>query len=207
MHRRRYEPTDRFPLAVYVVMLLVCAVVAFWLGLVQGASWACRKPASGNLCGLFGFFISGPLLASLAVVLLGWFLLGFPLFTRRATGEPSSSAAFTQMDRWYRRLWRGDYSLAHSFWLFLVLGTIVGTLVRAHPLFLFVTAGGLLLQPALLGYEIAAGVGVWRSGDRLAAAAARPRISLTIIAAKAVAVLLVIWQALILLRMLRFAIR
>lgn len=209
VHRRHHEPAESFPLVAYVLILLAAAVVAFWLGMVQGVAWACSEPASGNLCGLFGVFISGPLVASLAVIVLGWALLGFPRVTRGYKRErvvPSPVCTQAATAGWYRRLWRGEYSLAQSFWLFLILGTIIGTLIRANPLFLFVTAGGFLLQPVLLGYDIAASVGVWRSGDRLAAAAARPG-SLIIISAKVVAVLLVIWQGLILMRMLRFVIR
>jgi hypothetical protein len=90
MHRRRHEPAQRFPLVPYVLILLVCAVVAFWLGMVRGSAWACSIPSSGNLCGLFGVFISGPLTASLAVTVLGWALLGFPTSMRRVSEAPTA---------------------------------------------------------------------------------------------------------------------
>jgi hypothetical protein len=61
------NPEDRISLLAYVLVLLVCAVIAFFFGLEYGISWACSSPTGGNLCGLAGFFIGGPIAAALAI--------------------------------------------------------------------------------------------------------------------------------------------
>jgi len=66
----------------YILILLVCAVVAFMFGLSSGINLACVQYPSGNLCGLFGFFVAGPLASSLTVILVS-------LLMRLADREPS----------------------------------------------------------------------------------------------------------------------
>jgi purine-cytosine permease-like protein len=66
--RERPERDRRIPIALYVVVLLICTCIAYWLGVGLGAAWACSIPKSGNLCGLIGVFVVGPLVASLAVI-------------------------------------------------------------------------------------------------------------------------------------------
>jgi hypothetical protein len=61
------NPEDRVSLLVYVLVLFVCAVIAFFFGLEYGVKWACSSPSGGNLCGLAGFLIGGPIAASLAI--------------------------------------------------------------------------------------------------------------------------------------------
>jgi hypothetical protein len=53
----------------YSLILLISAVVAYLLGLSVGIDLACVRYPSGNLCGLFGFIVTGPLASSLAIVL------------------------------------------------------------------------------------------------------------------------------------------
>jgi hypothetical protein len=74
-----------------------------------------------------------------------------------------------------------------------------------NPLFLFLPVAALLFQPALVGYEIAASVGVWRSGNRLIAAGGAGAGK--VVAAKIAAVVLIAAQALLLLRMFAFLVR
>ena len=70
---------DRISLLAYVLVLLVCAVIAFFFGLEYGIRWACSSRSGGNLCGLAGFFISGPIAAALAI----FFAAAVMTFSRR----------------------------------------------------------------------------------------------------------------------------
>ena len=54
----------------YSLLLLISAIVAFLLGVSFGIDLACVRYPSGNLCGLFGFFVTGPLASSLAIFLV-----------------------------------------------------------------------------------------------------------------------------------------
>ena len=74
---------NRFPLGLYVVALLICAFVAFWVGTGWGVSFACSGPSSGNLCGLLGFMVVGPLSSIIAVSVLSWLITYFPLQMKR----------------------------------------------------------------------------------------------------------------------------
>ena len=69
---------NRFPLGLYVVALLLCALVAFSVGAGWGVSFACGGPSSGNLCGLLGFMGVGPLSSIIAVSVLSWMITYFP---------------------------------------------------------------------------------------------------------------------------------
>jgi len=69
-HRDRVD-TDRMPLGLYVVAVLVCSGVTWALGVFYGIKWACSTPGTGNLCGLVGFLVSGPIAGTLAIVALG----------------------------------------------------------------------------------------------------------------------------------------
>ncbi len=70
-HRRRVEAERRVPVALYVVALLVCGGIAGFVGMFLGMQWACSLPNGGNLCGLVGVFVTGPITGTLAVVLVG----------------------------------------------------------------------------------------------------------------------------------------
>ena len=77
-HRNRIEPERRVPVIGYVLGLIACGCIAGFVGLFWGIALAC--PQSGNLCGLFEFFVTGPILFSLAI-----FLVGLSLFLVRPT--------------------------------------------------------------------------------------------------------------------------
>ena len=51
----------------YALCVLGIAILAFLIGSFAGISVACRSPGASNLCGLWGLFISGPLLATAAM--------------------------------------------------------------------------------------------------------------------------------------------
>jgi hypothetical protein len=74
---------NRFPLGLYVIALLICAVVAFWVGAAWGARFACSRPSSGNLCGLLGFIGVGPLASIATVSVVSWLVTCFPLQSKR----------------------------------------------------------------------------------------------------------------------------
>lgn len=74
---------NRFPLGLYIVALLICAFVAFWGGTKWGVHFACSEPSSGNLCGLLGFIVVGPLSSVIAVSVVSWVITYFPLQMKR----------------------------------------------------------------------------------------------------------------------------
>ena len=86
-YTRHYNDTprgeNRFPLGLYVIALLICAFVAFWAGTAWGARFACSRPSSGNLCGLLGFMVVGPLSSIITVCIVSWLITYFPLQMKR----------------------------------------------------------------------------------------------------------------------------
>jgi hypothetical protein len=68
-HRRLIEPERRVPIVAYILAVIICGGIAGYAGLIGGMMLAC--PQAGNLCGLFGFFVTGPIAAFFAVVLVG----------------------------------------------------------------------------------------------------------------------------------------
>ena len=67
-HRRRVEPARRMSAAVYILALVVSGAGAGGLGLFAGIGVACTGPKAGNLCGLWGVFITGPICAAIAML-------------------------------------------------------------------------------------------------------------------------------------------
>jgi hypothetical protein len=66
-HRRRAAPRPRMSWTAFVLTMLGCGVAGGYLSLMLGVALAC--PAGGNLCGLFGVFVTGPLGAAAAILL------------------------------------------------------------------------------------------------------------------------------------------
>jgi hypothetical protein len=73
-HCDRVEPERRVPGIAYLLAVIVCGVIAGYFGVIFGISLACNSPTSSNLCGLWGFFVTGPLIMALAIFLVGWSL-------------------------------------------------------------------------------------------------------------------------------------
>ncbi len=73
-HRNRVEPERRVPVGVYVFAVIVCGTIAGFLGVVFGIKWGCSIPESGNLCGLIGFLVVGPISSVLGIILVGLWL-------------------------------------------------------------------------------------------------------------------------------------
>ena len=124
--RRRPQSERRFPLVWYVIVLFLCAIIAYSFGLYFGNSWACSSPQSGNLCGLIGIFVTGPFSSALAIFLVSGLILLLPADDAHIAANDTPSQATT---RWYRKLWQGEYSFARSLWGFFILGTFVGVLI------------------------------------------------------------------------------
>jgi len=70
-HRERVEPERRVPVVVFVLALIGCAGVTGCLGLYFGLDLACSSPTSGNLCGLWAFLVTGPILMAVGIFLVG----------------------------------------------------------------------------------------------------------------------------------------
>ena len=73
-HRDRVEPERRVRGIAYVLAVIIGGVISGYFGVIFGIQLACNSPTSGNLCGLWGFFVTGPLLMALAIFLTGWSL-------------------------------------------------------------------------------------------------------------------------------------
>jgi hypothetical protein len=68
-YRKGPQPKRPFHIAGLILALLVAAPVFYWLGSGLGISVACSSTTSSNLCGLFGFFVLGPIAAALAIII------------------------------------------------------------------------------------------------------------------------------------------
>jgi hypothetical protein len=73
-HRDRVEPERRVGGIAYFLAVIIGGVISAYVGVIFGIQLACSSPTSSNLCGLWGFFVTGPLLMALAVFLIGWSL-------------------------------------------------------------------------------------------------------------------------------------
>lgn len=177
---------NRISIIAYVLVLLACAVVAFFIGLQYGIAWACSSQWGGNLCGLVGFFIAGPVAAALAI----FFASALMTWTDESSEAAEPNREFSSV---CLRLWRGHYTLGRSFWGFFVLGTCVAWIVGIFGGFFFVLYPHtvLIYRLLFLGFLIIAAVGVWRSADAVARSEQHSRTfsdSAKRIAAKAVVV-------------------
>jgi tetratricopeptide (TPR) repeat protein len=71
LHCGRIEPERRVSVIGYALAVIVCGVTAGYFGLGFGIALACSSPTSPNLCGLWGFFVTGPISFALAIFLVG----------------------------------------------------------------------------------------------------------------------------------------
>jgi hypothetical protein len=72
------RPRHRIPALVYAAIILVCAGVAYLAGMILANEFLCSSPSSGNLCGLIGIFIWGPLVSAFAILSIGSLILLLP---------------------------------------------------------------------------------------------------------------------------------
>lgn len=159
------NPEARISPIAYFLVLLVCAVVAFFIGLQYGSAWACSTRWGGNLCGLVGFFIVGPIAAALAI-----FFIGTSITFLRSDENSVGSVTTWNISSIHLTLWRGRYPLGRSFWGFYILGICIAWILGIFGGFLFILYPPSLLIYRLLfvGYLIIAAVGVWRSANAIA---------------------------------------
>jgi hypothetical protein len=68
-HCRRIEQARQISPLVFVLGAIACGAVFGVAGILLGINWACAGPNPGNLCGLAGFLVTGPLAGSVGVVL------------------------------------------------------------------------------------------------------------------------------------------
>ena len=78
VHCHRIEPERRVRAVTYILWLIAGGGIAGFFGWIFGLSAACSSPQSSNLCGFWGFFVTGPLSFSLAI-----FFVGLALFLVR----------------------------------------------------------------------------------------------------------------------------
>jgi hypothetical protein len=70
-HRERVEPERRVPVIAFILALIVCGAGAGLFGLYLGLELACKPPNPGNLCGIWGFLVTGPILMAFGIFLVG----------------------------------------------------------------------------------------------------------------------------------------
>ena len=68
-HRERIEPERRVPVVGFILAISICGAIGGYFGLVFGIGLAC--PEMGNLCGLWGFFVTAPIFFALGILLVG----------------------------------------------------------------------------------------------------------------------------------------
>jgi hypothetical protein len=70
-HCNRVGPERRMSTFGYVAAIVVCGTAGGIFGLFFGIEKACYGPKADNLCGLWGFFVTGPIFFAVAVLLVG----------------------------------------------------------------------------------------------------------------------------------------
>jgi hypothetical protein len=78
IHCNRIEPERRISAVAYALSVIICGGIGGCAGLIFGIQQACSTPTSSNLCGLWGFFVTGPISFALAI-----FIVGLALFLVR----------------------------------------------------------------------------------------------------------------------------
>jgi hypothetical protein len=69
LYRKGPQPKNFSHIAGLILAPLVATPVFYWLGSGLGISVACSSTTSSNLCGLFGFFVLGPIAATLGIII------------------------------------------------------------------------------------------------------------------------------------------
>jgi hypothetical protein len=71
------RPKHQIPALIYAAIILICAAAGYFFGMIFGIDYACSPPA-GNLCGLAGVFVIGPLSSAVAIIVMGSLILLLP---------------------------------------------------------------------------------------------------------------------------------
>ena len=83
-HCKRIEPERRIPGIAFALVVFVCGALGGLFGLSWGIDRACYGPTEPNLCGVWGFFVTGPIAFGLAI-----FAAGLALSLVRPRPEPA----------------------------------------------------------------------------------------------------------------------
>ena len=70
-HRNRIEPDRRVPAIAFALAAIVCGAVAGYFGLFWGIAQACDGPKAPNLCGMWGFLVTGPIALASGIFAMG----------------------------------------------------------------------------------------------------------------------------------------
>jgi hypothetical protein len=73
-HSHHTNAERRLPVLLYVAVVLAAGAIAAFGGMLVGANWACSRPESGNLCGLAGVLVTGPMAGSAAIFIVAFAL-------------------------------------------------------------------------------------------------------------------------------------
>ena len=66
-----FLPDRRVPAVAFALAVIVCGAIGGYFGLFFGIERACYGPTARNLCGLWGFFVTGPIALALTILTLG----------------------------------------------------------------------------------------------------------------------------------------
>lgn|ERR1700687_452340 len=69
-YARHREPGRRVPVILYALAIVICGALSGIFGMIFGSEWACSDPKAGNLCGIWGPLVFGPLSCALAIFLV-----------------------------------------------------------------------------------------------------------------------------------------
>jgi len=68
-HSERVGRANRIPVLAYILVITICGVAGGYLGLSVGIAKACGGANADNLCGLWGFLVTGPVAFAASVLL------------------------------------------------------------------------------------------------------------------------------------------
>jgi hypothetical protein len=68
-HRRTHPPDERIPFIGFALKVLLVGLAAYFIGCAFGVGSLCWSRSAGNMCGLPGAVIFGPLCASVGVAI------------------------------------------------------------------------------------------------------------------------------------------
>ena len=68
LYRNAPHPKRSDPVAGLLLAILVSGLVFYWLGTNLGIGVACSSASASNLCGLFGYFVLGPIASAIGII-------------------------------------------------------------------------------------------------------------------------------------------
>jgi len=150
--KERPRRENRFPLGLYIVALLICAFGAFLGGLTWGLRFACSGSSSGNLCGLLGFVVAGPLSSVIAVSVFSWLMTYFPLQMKRLV--PIGMLLFLIAGGYYSRGFFFDTVMHQNFYQYTLQSNNLDDLHRFAPMMEAQMRGLAVLKDVSLNSQI-----------------------------------------------------